>query len=287
MEYRNILLEAGGLAKAKHLEVLARGNIGVNGKYDNTDIATAADIETEVLLRDYFNRILPDYNIFGEEFGAHYNGNGKVIILDPLDCTRNYAARRGGFGTIIGIYENNELVAGLKQDTLTEITHILTIDGLERLGPKNESKENVIFLEQKLPEHETPEDGLAWREELSWDIQERFPGSRVIVDQQDFLARTRVYEGLWTGYFHTGLAVHDISTEPLFSRFSDAKAVDHRRRPYRGFDMDLECQKYNHGAREVLYSHPLLVGGDDFIDGMTDILSRYEKSLDMKQNPVF
>jgi myo-inositol-1(or 4)-monophosphatase len=90
-DFKPILVEAAKLAA----EVMLKSGRKINIKFEgvgSADIVTEADKAVESALRSFFKDKLPDYNILGEEFGGSYNGNGKVIHLDPIDDTRHSAS---------------------------------------------------------------------------------------------------------------------------------------------------------------------------------------------------
>ena len=111
----SLLCEAGRLAGEVHKKYLQRG-FQVEKKSElESDVVTVADKESEQVLRNFFAQHLPDYNIFGEEFGASYNGNGKVIVIDPLDGTLSFTKKLDGFGTVIAVYDEQKKSLSLNE----------------------------------------------------------------------------------------------------------------------------------------------------------------------------
>jgi len=83
---RTIALEAGSLAakrKAEGVEVVDR-------KSSSVDIVTAADRETEALIRSRLTELRPDDGFFGEESSADAGTSGLTWIVDPIDGTVNF-----------------------------------------------------------------------------------------------------------------------------------------------------------------------------------------------------
>jgi len=83
---RTIALEAGELAarrKAEGVEVVDR-------KSSPVDVVTAADRETEALIRARLAELRPDDGFFGEESGAETGTSGLTWIVDPIDGTVNF-----------------------------------------------------------------------------------------------------------------------------------------------------------------------------------------------------
>ena len=285
---RNLLINAARLAGSIHKDVLRRGPVEGKSKSsdpNSRDLVTIADPESEKALRTFFSKHLPTYNIFGEEFGATYNGNGKVLVIDPLDCTHSYAQGLPVFGPIIAVYEHGECVAGIEYNVLKNIIHVATLDtGFEQIGSKEEGLEkNVIDVESKIPG--VPDFAVQVRER----VRQKFPKNPVIIQKQDILCRSRVCTGYWAAYFHAGEALHDFSPIPLFGRLTDTLVQDHTGKPYDRMDPVAELQKYQRTKatedRKYVYSHPLLVVKKEYAEGMLEILSHFKEGLDKRQNP--
>ncbi|WBU36979.1 inositol monophosphatase family protein [Homoserinibacter sp. YIM 151385] len=83
---RDIAIEAGALAarrRAEGVEVAA-------SKSSPVDIVTAADRETEELIRRRILEARPDDGILGEEGGTTGGTSGLTWVVDPIDGTVNY-----------------------------------------------------------------------------------------------------------------------------------------------------------------------------------------------------
>lgn len=112
-------------------------------KEDGTP-AGIADRKTEKLLRHLIHQAYPSHSIWGEEYGlttyssaksasAHPDpGNGNAVgrpdteedsyiwVIDPLDGTREYLAKRPGcFGSLIGLIKNARPITGAVIDPLS------------------------------------------------------------------------------------------------------------------------------------------------------------------------
>jgi histidinol phosphatase-like enzyme (inositol monophosphatase family) len=91
--------------------------------YQNPDLAielkpdespvTAADRGAEQLLRELIDGSFPDDGVLGEEFGESRGTNGFRWILDPVDGTKSFVHGVPLFGTLIGLEEGTECVAGV------------------------------------------------------------------------------------------------------------------------------------------------------------------------------
>ena len=100
---RTIALEAGSLAakrKAEGVEVVDR-------KSSSVDIVTAADRETEALIRSRLAELRPDDGFFGEESSAEVGTSGLTWIVDPIDGTVNFLYGIPHYAVSIAVVEGD------------------------------------------------------------------------------------------------------------------------------------------------------------------------------------
>jgi len=100
---RTIALEAGSLAakrKAEGVEVVDR-------KSSSVDIVTAADRETEALIRSRLTELRPDDGFFGEESSAEAGTSGLTWIVDPIDGTVNFLYGIPHYAVSIAVVEGD------------------------------------------------------------------------------------------------------------------------------------------------------------------------------------
>ncbi len=83
---REIALKAGALAKLRR----SAGVTVEASKSSPVDIVTAADTETEALIRSALAQARPDDGFFGEESGAERGTSGLTWLVDPIDGTVNF-----------------------------------------------------------------------------------------------------------------------------------------------------------------------------------------------------
>lgn len=293
MGLRELLIEASKIAGSVHKRVLESGDMNVQYKSaGSVDAVTIADKEAEKLLRAFYGQHLPDYNIFGEEEGAAYNGNGKIIVLDPLDGTTNFSKSTKekvypGFGVINGIYEDGKNIAGVVYNTMRDVMYVASERGFERFGEEQPFRD-VIFVSGSSSTPIHPD----FNSDVERLLKETFPDNPIVVLKsgqfalQDCLNHSRPCDKVWAAYFHAGLAWHDISHLPLFGELTGTKITDHNGVPMGNFDPWKELKKYQVGTHTSLYSHPTLVAQPQYHDKMLRILERFKDSLDKKQNPV-
>jgi myo-inositol-1(or 4)-monophosphatase len=85
-------------------------------KTSDVDIVTAADRETERIVRDLLLGERPDDAILGEEGSSDAGSSGVRWIVDPIDGTVNYLYGLGQYAVSIGAEVDGEVVAGVVLD---------------------------------------------------------------------------------------------------------------------------------------------------------------------------
>ena len=83
----------------------------VETKPDLTPV-TAADRETERLIRDYLSRARTRDSVLGEEFGTTGH-SPRQWVIDPIDGTKNFVRGVPVWATLISLVEDGEVVVGL------------------------------------------------------------------------------------------------------------------------------------------------------------------------------
>jgi fructose-1,6-bisphosphatase/inositol monophosphatase family enzyme len=85
---------------------------------DPTDVVTAADRAAEAELTLRLPELVQGSSVVGEEAVSadksvleRLRGSTPVWVVDPLDGTRNFAAGRGPFGTMVALVERGTLLA--------------------------------------------------------------------------------------------------------------------------------------------------------------------------------
>ncbi len=103
---REIARQAGQVA----LEYRSRG-IGYESKTDESPV-TIADRECEKLIVARLTAAFPEDGLLGEEGAMKETANGRRWIIDPIDGTRDFIRGTRAWSVLIGLEENNEVVAG-------------------------------------------------------------------------------------------------------------------------------------------------------------------------------
>jgi myo-inositol-1(or 4)-monophosphatase len=98
---RRIALEAGALAAQRRRE----GVSVAASKSSDVDVVTAADRETEALIRALIAAERPDDAFYGEESDAVAGSSGLVWVVDPIDGTVNYLYGNPAWAVSIAVGE--------------------------------------------------------------------------------------------------------------------------------------------------------------------------------------
>ncbi len=98
---RTVALAAGELASRRRRE----GVTIADTKSSPVDVVTAADRETEALIRGMLADARPADGFFGEESGAERGSSGLTWLVDPIDGTVNYLYGIPHYGISIAVVE--------------------------------------------------------------------------------------------------------------------------------------------------------------------------------------
>jgi histidinol-phosphatase len=97
---------AGGIAMRHYRTALA-----VESKADGSPV-TIADREAEAALREWITRRFPEDGIEGEELGVLRAEARRRWIVDPIDGTKTFVRGVPLWGTLVGVVERTEVLAG-------------------------------------------------------------------------------------------------------------------------------------------------------------------------------
>lgn len=126
---RNLMIEAVRSAAKTDIRPRFRSlsTADVTQKSARDDLVTAADLAVEQTLREAFSTILPGTPIVGEEGVAEdptqlelITQGGRVIVVDPIDGTWNFAQGMPTFGTMVSVIEDGETVFGLLYEPMLD-----------------------------------------------------------------------------------------------------------------------------------------------------------------------
>ena len=112
-------IEAGKKARVAILEIYNQA-FDVEIKEDNSPV-TMADKKADAIIREYLSKLFPNYAFLTEESDDNKErlNNDYVWIVDPVDGTKDFVARDGGFTTNIALAYKHEAVVGVVLVPLT------------------------------------------------------------------------------------------------------------------------------------------------------------------------
>ena len=95
-------IEAGFKARVKIMEIYNKG-FDVEIKEDDSPV-TIADKTADKIIREYLHEAFPEHAFLTEESEDNEErlSNDFVWIVDPVDGTKDFVAKDGGFTTNIG-----------------------------------------------------------------------------------------------------------------------------------------------------------------------------------------
>lgn len=96
-----------------------RRPIEIDDKADASPV-TAADRESETVMRDMIKKEYPGHGIVGEEFGAENEHAEFVWVLDPIDGTQSFITGKPVFGTLIALLHRGKPVLGVINQPYTK-----------------------------------------------------------------------------------------------------------------------------------------------------------------------
>ncbi|MEL7542268.1 MAG: inositol monophosphatase family protein [Pseudomonadota bacterium] len=80
---------------------------------EHFDPVTQADRDAELAIREVLGAELPNHGIIGEEFDTVPGRGPHSWIIDPIDGTRAFVAGLPTFGTLLGLLEDGDPIAGV------------------------------------------------------------------------------------------------------------------------------------------------------------------------------
>ena len=208
-------------------------DIGVETKSDDTP-ASRADRDTEATLRALIAERYPDHGIWGEEFGAENIDRDIVWVLDPLDGTREFLAKKPGcFGTLIGVLYQGKAIAGSISDPM---------NGKISLSDGNQSSENTTSLKDSVIAC-TNSQGMFKTTALQSCIQEIKNPSFDFKAHLNCLGFASVVDGTVDAVIENDLGLHDIVALIPVLQSAGATITDFQGNDYSTMAFDLSKNK--------------------------------------------
>lgn len=112
----SLIARGAGDILMKHYARLDAGGVDVSTKYDGS-VVTTADNESETFILAELKRVFPDIPVIAEEAVSRGEipdiSGGVFITVDPLDGTKEFLNKTGGFVVAIGIVVDGRAAAGV------------------------------------------------------------------------------------------------------------------------------------------------------------------------------
>jgi histidinol-phosphatase len=108
---------AGGATALEHY----RRGVSVSLKADRSPV-TDADRAAEAAVLDVLRARCPDHGALGEELGES-GPRARRFIVDPIDGTRNFVRRIPTWAVLIGLEEDEQVIAGVVYQPVTGTLH--------------------------------------------------------------------------------------------------------------------------------------------------------------------
>ena len=117
----DIAQESGDIALKYFRSNMKVENKQSGGKFDPV---TLADTEIEEFLRGRIEAQYPGHAIVGEETGETEGSEAFKWFIDPIDGTRGFVAGSPMWGTLVGVMEADECVAGVMNQPFLKETYV-------------------------------------------------------------------------------------------------------------------------------------------------------------------
>jgi histidinol phosphatase-like enzyme (inositol monophosphatase family) len=99
------------------------------------DPVTEADQQAELAIRAVIEAEFPDHGILGEEHGSSNTDSRHVWVIDPIDGTRAFISGVPVWGTLVGLTEDGDAVAGMMSQPFTGELFYANASGSHYEGP--------------------------------------------------------------------------------------------------------------------------------------------------------
>jgi histidinol phosphatase-like enzyme (inositol monophosphatase family) len=113
------LRQIAAAAAAETLPRFRQQSAIVNKLSQGFDPVTEADRGAERAIRALITSEFPDHGILGEEYGSERLDARHVWVIDPVDGTRAFISGLPVWGTLVGLLEDGDAVAGLMAQPFT------------------------------------------------------------------------------------------------------------------------------------------------------------------------
>lgn len=123
------LREIAAAAAAQTLPRFRHPHTVTNKLRGGFDPVTEADREAERAMRELIAARFPDHGVIGEELGSLRAESRHVWVLDPVDGTRSFITGMPVWGTLAGLLEDGDAIAGMMAQPFTRELFYATGEG--------------------------------------------------------------------------------------------------------------------------------------------------------------
>lgn len=90
------------------------------------DPVTEADRLAELIIRENLSRDFPDIGFYGEEHEVVIGNSELMWVVDPIDGTRAFMSGMPLWGTLIGLYDGQDAIAGVLDQPILKERYLAT-----------------------------------------------------------------------------------------------------------------------------------------------------------------
>lgn len=112
-EVRQLVEEWARQVGEIQLRYFRSADLEISTKYNDFDVVTRADKESEALIISKINETFPDHDILAEESGEYSRRSSWRWVIDPLDGTTNFSQGLPLFCVSIALEHDGEPVVGV------------------------------------------------------------------------------------------------------------------------------------------------------------------------------
>jgi len=124
------------------------------------DPVTEADKAAERVIKQTVLSHFPDHGFFGEESAQHINTDQPLWVVDPIDGTRAFITGMPLWGTLIAVYDGQDVALGVLDQPFLKERYIGTPSGTALHTPSGVRQlqtRNTVLLERAIAQTTTPD----------------------------------------------------------------------------------------------------------------------------------
>ena len=167
------------------------------------DIVTEADLASEAFILERIHKEFPGHDFLSEESGAGGSRSLFRWIIDPIDCTREFASGIPLFAVLLGLEYNGEIIVNcVSIPAMQELYSCAKGLGTSfnsrpiRVSQQTQLKESMVYVHP--PRYSTAEPAF----QSIWRMMSRIARStyRLQTGSYDMLYLSWIARGAWEGF---------------------------------------------------------------------------------------